>query len=81
MKINVVNIVRKREDQSALTEYLESLGGEYTFTEDMLRKSELTSDLWKEIPKPKLALNCVGGRATTDMVRLLDKESIMVRIL
>jgi len=78
MKINVVNIVRKRENQAELSAYLESLGAKYVYTEDMLRKSELMSGLWKEIPRPTLALNCVGGKATTDMVRLLDMNSIMV---
>ncbi len=42
MKINVVNIVRKRENQAELSAYLESLGAKYVFTEDMLRKSEGT---------------------------------------
>ena len=78
MKVNVVNIVRKREKQSELTEYLESLGAEHVYTEDMLRKSELITDIWKQIPRPKLAFNCVGGKATTDMVRLLDKDSTLV---
>ncbi len=81
MKVNVVNIVRKRENQAELSEYLESLGSKYVYTEDMLRKSELMNDLWTQIPRPTLALNCVGGKATTDMIRLLDKNSIMVVIL
>lgn len=76
--LNVVNIVRKRENQSELTEYLQSIGGRFIYTEDMLRRPELSSDLWKEIARPRLALNCVGGRATTDMVRVLDKYATMV---
>ena len=79
--LNVVNVVRKRERQSELTEYLESIGGTYIYTEDMLRRPELTRDLWQQIPKPKLALNCVGGKATTDMVRLLDQNAVMVTAL
>ena len=81
MNINVVNIVRKRDSQQKqddLNNYLASLGAKYIFTEDELRKQVLTKDLWSKISKPKLALNCVGGKATTDMVRLLDKDSIMV---
>ena len=80
MKINVVNIIRKRENPAELTGYLESLGAKYVYSEDMLRKSELMGNLWKKIPQPTLALNCVGGKATTDMVRLLDRNSIMVFI-
>ena len=78
MNINCVNIVRKREDQSELNEQLYKIGAKYVYTEDMLRKFELTNSLWKEIPKPKVALNCVGGRATTDMIRLLDAEATMI---
>jgi trans-2-enoyl-CoA reductase len=81
MNINVVNIVRKRDSQQKqdeLNDYLISLGAKYIFTEDELRKQVLTKDLWTRISKPKLAFNCVGGKATTDMVRLLDKDSIMV---
>jgi mitochondrial enoyl-[acyl-carrier protein] reductase / trans-2-enoyl-CoA reductase len=70
MNINVVNIVRKRENQNELNDYLTSLGAKYIFTEDDLRKSnQLTVDLWSKIPKPRLAFNCVGGKATSDMIR------------
>ncbi len=78
MKINVVNIVRKRQNQQELNSYLESLGASHIYTEDMLRKSELINDLWKKIPRARLAFNCVGGKATTDMVRLLDDDATMV---
>ena len=71
MNVNVVNIVRKRENQQELTDYLTQLGAKHVFTEEDLRKSpELTVDLWKKIPRPKLAFNCVGGKATTDLIRL-----------
>jgi len=70
MNINVINIVRKRENQNELNDYLAALGAKNIFTEDDLRKSnELTVDLWKKIPKPRLAFNCVGGKATSDMIR------------
>lgn len=70
MNVNVINIVRKRENQNELNDYLATLGARYIFTEDDLRKSnELAVDLWKKIPKPRLAFNCVGGKATSDMIR------------
>lgn len=78
LKLNVVNIVRKRDNQSILNGYLESLGAKYIFTEDELRKQVLAEDLWKTIPKPRLGLNCVGGKATSDLVRLLDHEATLV---
>ena len=70
MNVNVVNIVRKRENQQELTDYLTQLGTKHVFTEEDLRKSpELTVDLWKRIPRPKLAFNSVGGKITTDLIR------------
>ena len=78
MKVNVVNIVRKREGQEELTNYLKSLGAEFIFTEDELRKPILGTELWKQIPRPRLGLNCVGGKATSDLVRLLDSDSTLV---
>ena len=46
--------------------------------EDLRRSPVLTRELWQSIPKPRLALNCVGGKATTDVMRLLDKNATMV---
>lgn len=49
------------------------------FVEDELRKSHaLTRELWQKIAKPRLALNCVGGKATTDMLRLVDSNAVVV---
>ena len=76
--VNVINIVRKRENLDELYTYLKSIGAKYILTEEDLRKSNVTNELWKEIPRPKLALNCVGGKTVADMIRLLDKNSIMV---
>ena len=78
MKVNVVNIVRKREGQEELEGFLRSLGAEWIFTDDELRKPKLTNELWEKIPKARLGLNCVGGKATTDLVRLLDSDSTLV---
>lgn len=55
------------------------MGAEHVFLEEDLRRSPvLTRELWQSIPKPRLALNCVGGKATTDMMRLLDKNATIV---
>lgn len=82
MNLNIINIVRKRatsEKQEALNNELKELGAKYIFTDEDLRTSPLlTKELWKQIPRPRLALNCVGGKATADMVRLLDKKSTVV---
>jgi mitochondrial enoyl-[acyl-carrier protein] reductase / trans-2-enoyl-CoA reductase len=38
----------------------------------------LRKTLWSTIPRPKLGLNCVGGRATSDLLRVLDKSGTLV---
>lgn len=75
MDINVINIVRSRENLKDLYSYLYSLGAKYIITSDELR---VQHSFMKDIKKPRLALNCVGGKATTDMVRLLDSNSVLV---
>ena len=77
----MVNVVRKRSDpvkQTELNNYLSGLGAEHIVTEEELRKSSM-NDLWLKLgSKPKLALNCVGGKATADMMRHLDNGSVVV---
>lgn len=82
LKLNVINIVRKRptpEKQEALNNELKELGAKFIFTDEELSASpQLTDYLWNEIPKPRLALNCVGGKAVADLTRLLDSKSTVV---
>ncbi len=44
----------------------------------MIYLETLRSTLWSTIPRPKLGLNCVGGRATSDLLRVLDKSATLV---
>mgnify|MGYP001052900345 CR=1 FL=1 len=77
--INVVSIVRNREQgMTELVDYLKSLGAEHVYIEEDLRTEKLRKTLWSTIPRPKLGLNCVGGKATTDLLRVLDKAGTLV---
>ncbi len=77
-RINVVNIVRKRENMHELRTFLEQLGAQIILTEEELRNPSLTNNIFATIRKPKLALNCIGGKVASDMVRLVDKNAVMV---
>uniref|UniRef100_A0A669PK37 Enoyl-[acyl-carrier-protein] reductase, mitochondrial n=1 Tax=Phasianus colchicus TaxID=9054 RepID=A0A669PK37_PHACC len=66
-----------RPDLSQLVERLLALGADHVVTEDALRKPEM-KEIFKSIPKPRLALNCVGGRSTTEMLRHLQPKGTMV---
>ncbi|XP_062467415.1 enoyl-[acyl-carrier-protein] reductase, mitochondrial isoform X3 [Pezoporus occidentalis] len=75
--IKTVNVVRDRPDLPKLVERLTALGADHVVTEEMLRKPEM-KDIFKSIPKPRLALNCVGGKSTTEMLRHLQPKGTMV---
>uniref|UniRef100_A0A493TEQ8 Enoyl-[acyl-carrier-protein] reductase, mitochondrial n=1 Tax=Anas platyrhynchos platyrhynchos TaxID=8840 RepID=A0A493TEQ8_ANAPP len=75
--IRTINVVRDRPDLPKLVERLKALGADHVITEDMLRKPEM-KEIFKSIPKPRLALNCVGGKSTTEMLRHLQPKGTMV---
>lgn len=63
-----VNIIRDRPNVDELKQQLKDLGADYVVTEEELRLSSM-KDIFKEVPLPKLALNCVGGKNCSDMMR------------
>ncbi|NXM04095.1 MECR protein, partial [Tyrannus savana] len=75
--IKTINVVRDRPDLPQLVERLMALGADHVVTEEMLRKPEM-KDIFKSTPKPRLALNCVGGKSTTEMLRHLQPKGTMV---
>ncbi|RWS28030.1 trans-2-enoyl-CoA reductase-like protein [Leptotrombidium deliense] len=76
--IKTINVIRSRPDLDTLKKELQQLGADYVVTEEELRL-EIMNDIWKSgIPKPKLALNCVGGKNATDCLRHLDFRGTMV---
>ncbi|XP_006021935.1 enoyl-[acyl-carrier-protein] reductase, mitochondrial [Alligator sinensis] len=77
MGIKTINVIRDRPDLQKLVDRLTALGADYVITEEMLRKPEM-KELFKKVPKPRLALNCVGGKSATEMLRLLQHKGTMV---
>ncbi|XP_058052123.1 enoyl-[acyl-carrier-protein] reductase, mitochondrial [Ahaetulla prasina] len=75
--IKTINVIRDRPDLQDLIDRLKSLGADYVITEEMLRKPEM-KELFKEIPKPSLALNGVGGKSATELMRHLRHSGTMV---
>ncbi|KAJ3148988.1 hypothetical protein HDU89_003989 [Geranomyces variabilis] len=71
--IRTVNIVRPRPNFDELKSELQALGADLVITEDEARRPEIAAAV-KDLGKghmPSLALNCVGGKSATNMVRLL----------
>ncbi|NXY09817.1 MECR protein, partial [Pteruthius melanotis] len=75
--IKTINVVRDRPDLPKLVERLMALGADHVVTEETLRKPEM-KDIFKSTPRPRLALNCVGGKSTTEMLRHLQPKGTMV---
>lgn len=75
--IHTINVVRQRPNFNEVKEYLTSLGADFVLNEEEIRSPSM-KELFNSIPKPKLALNCVGGKSATDIMRhLADKGTIV----
>ncbi|XP_053683940.1 enoyl-[acyl-carrier-protein] reductase, mitochondrial [Sabethes cyaneus] len=74
--VGCVGVVRDRPDFGKLRDYLKNLGAAEIITEEELRTTKIFKDgIFK---KPKLALNCVGGKNALEVSRHLDNGGIMV---
>ena len=75
--LQTINIVRDRPDIDKLVEQLKNIGASYVVTSEIIKTQEV-KDLMKSLPKPKLALNCVGGKACIDLMKYIEKGGTMV---
>ncbi|KAF6715566.1 Trans-2-enoyl-CoA reductase, mitochondrial [Oryzias melastigma] len=75
--INTINVVRDRSEFAQLSERLKAMGATHVIKEEALRRPEL-KEVFKSCPKPKLALNGVGGRSATELLRHLQIGGSMV---
>uniref|UniRef100_A0A4X2LM55 Enoyl-[acyl-carrier-protein] reductase, mitochondrial n=1 Tax=Vombatus ursinus TaxID=29139 RepID=A0A4X2LM55_VOMUR len=75
--LRTINVVRDRPDLQKLTDRLKDLGAEHVFTEEAMRRPEM-KDFFKNFPRPQLALNCVGGKSSTELMRHLGNGGTMV---
>uniref|UniRef100_W8BRD8 Enoyl-[acyl-carrier-protein] reductase, mitochondrial n=1 Tax=Ceratitis capitata TaxID=7213 RepID=W8BRD8_CERCA len=74
--IKSVGIVRNRPDIAELKKYLKSLGATEVLTEEEIRASTMFKE--KQLPRPRLAFNCVGGKSATEISRHLADKGVMV---
>ncbi|XP_029360647.1 enoyl-[acyl-carrier-protein] reductase, mitochondrial isoform X2 [Echeneis naucrates] len=75
--INTINVVRDRPEFTQLSDRLKAIGATHVIKEEMLRRPEI-KQLFKSCPKPKLALNGVGGKSATELLRHLQVGGSMV---
>lgn len=78
MGVQTVNIIRNRPDVETLIEAMKELGATHVVTDEFVRTPQM-KDLMKSLEvKPKLALNCVSGKAAAELLKYLGKEGTMV---
>lgn len=68
--IKTINVIRDREDFEDVKVQLLQLGADHVISESFAR-TPAVKDLFKDIPRPRLALNCIGGKSSTSVMRLL----------
>ncbi|KAJ7126551.1 hypothetical protein C8R43DRAFT_897703 [Mycena crocata] len=79
--LKTLNLVRKRPDLDDLVKKLKALGGTEVLTYDDLADRTLTKTIIKDWTAGKgirLGLNCVSGKDTTSMARLLGEDAYLV---
>lgn len=69
-----VNVVRDRSSLQDLKSELRALGADMVTTEETLKADMASSQL----PRPRLALNCVGGSCSAAVAKTLQKGATMV---
>ncbi|ELT95570.1 hypothetical protein CAPTEDRAFT_216577 [Capitella teleta] len=75
--LQTVNVVRDRPDLDQLVTDLKSLGATHVISDAFLRSRDM-KEFMKGLPAPKLACNCVGGKATADLLKYLADQGTMV---
>ncbi|XP_068998345.1 enoyl-[acyl-carrier-protein] reductase, mitochondrial [Embiotoca jacksoni] len=75
--INTINVIRDRPEFTQLSDRLKAIGASHVIKEEALRRPEM-KELFKTCPKPKLALNGVGGKSATELLRRLQVGGSMV---
>ncbi|KAJ6621315.1 hypothetical protein B0H10DRAFT_2163138 [Mycena sp. CBHHK59/15] len=77
--LKTLNLVRKRQDLDHVTKRLEYLGATKVLTYDDLADRTLTETVkeWTAGKGIQLGLNCVSGKDTTSMARLLGKDAYL----
>lgn len=75
--ISTINVIRDRPEFTQLSDRLKAIGATHVITEESLRRPEI-KELFKTCPKPKLALNGVGGKSATELLRNLQVGGSLV---
>jgi len=78
--LKTINLVRERPDIDELKSYLVALGAQHVLTYDELGERSIRETIkeWTGGKPIRLGLNCVSGKDTAAMVRLLGNDAHLV---
>lgn len=71
-EIKTINVIRDRPNKCDIIKELKDFGADYVITEEESRNADLMAPILKNIGKPSLFLNCVGGKNASNCFRHLD---------
>jgi len=75
LRISTVNLIRERENFEKTKKWLKSLGADVVIgTSESIQKALTTANL----PKPRLAIDCIGGQVAVNMANTLRESSTLV---
>ncbi|KAG7389259.1 hypothetical protein PHYPSEUDO_010817 [Phytophthora pseudosyringae] len=75
--IQTINIIRDDGDYDVTVDTLKSLGATIVCTDDYTGSAKF-KQLISDLPAPKLALNCVGGKTSLEMAKVLAQKGVLV---
>ncbi|KAL8208598.1 hypothetical protein R6Q57_008010 [Mikania cordata] len=75
--IHTINIIRDRSGSDEAKEKLKKLGADQVYTEGQLDVKNVKS-LLGDVPEPALGFNCVGGNASSLVLKFLRQGGTMV---
>ncbi|KAJ2614563.1 mitochondrial 2-enoyl thioester reductase [Coemansia sp. RSA 1285] len=80
MGVRTINVVRRRDDFDSLAAELEQLGADAVVMDSELADSAVRDRILRRLDSPavRLGFNCVGGRPTLLMTRLLSQGATLV---
>lgn len=76
--IKTINVIRDRPTKEQLVDELKSFGADFVLTESEVANVEVMKPILRETGKPKLSLNCVGGKNASNCQRYLDNGGYSV---
>jgi len=80
MGVRTINFLRDRDDLTGVTRELQELGATHVLTYDTLANEATRNQVqeWTGGKPIRLGLNCIGGRDTMFMARLLGQDAHLV---